>query len=365
MTNKETIPNRNMALDIIRFVAILLVLGRHTYHLLQDASSDNVIFSFFFAWKKIGWIGVEMFFVMSGYLVGTLIFNEIKKTGKFDIKRFLIRRGFKIYPSYYLFFAFTLIYYKIKSIEIVTAKVFAEMFFYQNYMKGFWNHTWSLAVEEHFYIIISILLFLGVFIKKIDLFPRLAILVIILVFVMRCVKYNFFAFEESEDSFLTHFRIDSLLIGSLIAYCKYRTNSFLINSSFSLTLSSVIIFLAFLWPFFYEQHIWQTFVFGYPLLNLGFSLALILVLERVNLVNNKSNLLQLMAYIGRGSYNIYIWHMFVALPILTFINRLFPLPYYISIIFYMVLSVLVGLVLTKYVEEPILKLRNKLTPSKI
>lgn len=230
-------------------------------------------------------------------------------------------------------------------------------------MKGFWNHTWSLAVEEHFYIIISLLLFLVVLIKKIDLFPHLAILVIIVVFVMRCVKYNFFTFEESDDLFLTHFRIDSLLIGSLIDYYKYKTNSFLINSSFGLTLSSVIIFLAFLWSFFYEQHIWQTFVFSYPLLNVGFSLALILVLERVNLLNNKSNLLQLMAYIGRGSYNIYIWHMFVALPVLSFINRQLPLPFYASIFLYMILSILVGLVITKYVEEPILKLRNKLTLS--
>lgn len=365
MLNKETIQNRNMALDIIRFVAIMLVLGRHTYHFFNGVSSDNVVFSFFFAWKKIGWIGVEIFFVMSGYLVGTLIFNEINKTGKFDITRFLIRRGFKIYPSYYLFFAFTLIYYKLKSIEIIKAKVFSEMFFYQNYMKGFWNHTWSLAVEEHFYIILSILILLIVLIEKIDLFPRIAILAILFVFVLRCVKYKYSVFEENEDVFLTHFRIDSLLIGSLIAYYKSNKNSYLVSGRFGLILSSVIVFISFLWPFFYEQHVWETFVFGYALLNVGFSLALIVVLERVNLINTKSKLAGLMANMGRGSYNIYIWHMFVALPVLTFVNRQFPLPYYASIILYMTLSVLVGLVLTKYVEEPILKLRNKLTPSKV
>src|SRR4051794_29454248 len=78
---------RNMNLDVLRGVAILLVLGRH--------------FDYFPLWTRVGWAGVDLFFVLSGFLISGLLFEEWKRTGSINIKRFYIRRALKLYPAFY------------------------------------------------------------------------------------------------------------------------------------------------------------------------------------------------------------------------------------------------------------------------
>jgi peptidoglycan/LPS O-acetylase OafA/YrhL len=77
-------------IDFLRGIAILLVLLRHQY-----------LFTFT---SRMGWIGVDLFFVLSGFLVSGLLFKEYVKFGDIKPKLFLIRRGFKIYPIYFLFY---------------------------------------------------------------------------------------------------------------------------------------------------------------------------------------------------------------------------------------------------------------------
>ena len=77
---------RNESLDVLRCVAVLLVVG---YHM-----------PYYRLWGRIGWIGVDLFFVLSGFLISGLLFREFRDTGSIDVKRFLIRRGLKIYPSF-------------------------------------------------------------------------------------------------------------------------------------------------------------------------------------------------------------------------------------------------------------------------
>jgi len=77
---------RIKGLDFLRGIAILLVLFRH------NPLGNNIFYHF-------GWLGVDLFFVLSGFLVSGLLFTEYKKRGEVRIKRFLIRRGFKIYPN--------------------------------------------------------------------------------------------------------------------------------------------------------------------------------------------------------------------------------------------------------------------------
>src|SRR5437660_11936744 len=79
---------RNKRLDILRGIAVLLVLGRH-----------GVMAG---VWKETGWAGVDLFFVLSGLMISGLLFSEYKRTRSIDLVRFFIRRGVKIYPSLYL-----------------------------------------------------------------------------------------------------------------------------------------------------------------------------------------------------------------------------------------------------------------------
>src|SRR5215831_18752084 len=90
---------RNAQLDALRAIAVLLVLGRHL--------------PFFPLWIRVGWTGVDLFFVLSGFLISGLLFREYKATGGIRIGRFLVRRGFKIYPAYYLFLTGSVIYYAV------------------------------------------------------------------------------------------------------------------------------------------------------------------------------------------------------------------------------------------------------------
>jgi Acyltransferase family len=71
--------SRNQSLDVLRGIAILLVLGRH--------------FNYFPLWRQAGWIGVDLFFVLSGFLISGLLFQEYKNTGKLDVRRFILRPG--------------------------------------------------------------------------------------------------------------------------------------------------------------------------------------------------------------------------------------------------------------------------------
>ena len=65
----------------------------------------HVLRPFVQRWVNFGWVGVDLFFVLSGFLVSGLLFQEYQRHGKIRVGRFLIRRGFKIYPSFYVFIA--------------------------------------------------------------------------------------------------------------------------------------------------------------------------------------------------------------------------------------------------------------------
>src|SRR5689334_9337029 len=87
---------RLASIDFLRGIAVILVLFRHHWVGID-------------ALQHIGWVGVDLFFVLSGFLVSGLLFAEEKKYGKVERFRFLVRRGFKIYPLFYLSLVLTFI----------------------------------------------------------------------------------------------------------------------------------------------------------------------------------------------------------------------------------------------------------------
>jgi peptidoglycan/LPS O-acetylase OafA/YrhL len=91
---------RSKAIDILRALAVFLVLGRHMIPVASAGPSIPGYFahSFTTLWVRGGWIGVDLFFVLSGFLVSGLLFRGHQKFGVLSGKDFLIRRGLKIYP---------------------------------------------------------------------------------------------------------------------------------------------------------------------------------------------------------------------------------------------------------------------------
>jgi len=92
---------RNLGLDLLRLLAVSLVMFRHLPGDVGRTAELAILF-------RGGWIGVDLFFVLSGFLISGLLFREHQKTGRLDVVHFLIRRGFKIYPVFWAMLAVTI-----------------------------------------------------------------------------------------------------------------------------------------------------------------------------------------------------------------------------------------------------------------
>src|SRR4051794_12340346 len=98
--------NRLPSLDILRCVAVLSVIGAHSYPMTIEFY-DPVSVAVSSVVHAVGSWGVDLFFILCGFLVSGLLFSEFHRERSMDVKRFYIRRGFKIYPSFYVFLLFS------------------------------------------------------------------------------------------------------------------------------------------------------------------------------------------------------------------------------------------------------------------
>src|SRR5262249_41464929 len=143
-------------LDILRGIAILMVLGSHPVAKLDEAGWFRPLAHL---WGYTGWTGVNLFFVLSGFLVGGLLFAEWRATGRLNPGRFVIRRMFKIWPSYYFFLGILVaITMRAGWDHRILLPFFLHMQNYWGDIGAIAPHTWSLAVEEHFYILLPLIL---------------------------------------------------------------------------------------------------------------------------------------------------------------------------------------------------------------
>jgi peptidoglycan/LPS O-acetylase OafA/YrhL len=165
MGHKAITPEKSrlIQLDILRGIAILLVIGRHVH--LQPHRS-GALQSVTGYWFEIGWTGVDLFFVLSGFLVGGLLFKEWKLQSSLDIKRFLIRRGYKIWPPYVIYLVFATAWLITTGVYSSASRALLAMspnfLHLQSYVLTPVPHTWSLAIEEHFYLALPFILLYAV-----------------------------------------------------------------------------------------------------------------------------------------------------------------------------------------------------------
>jgi len=363
---------RDIRLDVLRFIAVFLVLGRHTYGILyklveMPAEQRTMSESFFVLWQRIGWVGVDLFFVISGFLISDLIFKNVKKGG-FSFKKFFIRREFKIYPPFLLLIIVTIVFFKVRHHPFSYINVLKELFFVQNYTQGLWNHTWSLAVEEHFYILLPLLIIFLYKKNAIKILPAVLIGVSVTVLVVRIlhVKYYVGNYNEADFYLPTHLRIDSFIPGVLIAYFKNFSESrynALLKINRLWYLAFFVVAMVFLWnvP---EMNFWML-TFGLTIISVGFAALLLLFLATDRSKFDKWAIFRGMAIIGKDSYSIYLWHMCVMYWGVSALYQAshIKFPMYIIIPLYMVTSVIIGVVMAMLIEQPVLKFRDKYFPS--
>ncbi len=206
---------RNKGIDVLRAIAVFLVLGRHA-HFPRNPITD--------VWVRGGWVGVDLFFVLSGFLVSGILFREYEKCGTIRWTRFVARRGFKIYPAFYALLALVLIFNAATgTAPFEWNRTLSEAFFVQNYGAALWGHTWSLAVEEHFYLLLPILLAASARDRFRGL-PAVVGVTAICLLALRCFGGEF---QVQKSVFATHLRLDSLLFGTFLAYlCHMKPKLF-------------------------------------------------------------------------------------------------------------------------------------------
>ena len=362
------LPNpRLIELDVLRTAAVLLVLIRHIQILYPG--DHTLVGRILEAFQRAGWIGVDLFFVLSGFLVSGLLFKEFQRFGEIKIISFLIRRALKIYPAFYFFLFVTVTLRSLKH-PLELNRFFSELFFVQNYFPAIWNHTWSLAVEEHFYLALSGLFFLILKIKtkKQDPFrglPPLFFLLAALLLSFRLMRSTQ-PFSHMTHTFPTHLRLDSLFFGTFLSYLFHFRKNVLDQINKKLGRWLGWIGAACFVPAFYftiEETPWLH-TYGFSVIYFGAGCILLhAILNGLN-TNTASRLL---GYVGSDSYSIYIWHIRILNVLMVPLMRknLPGLAWQAGALIYIVLCFCIGILIAKMIEIPALKLRDRLIPSRV
>ena len=206
--NIDRIPFRN-DINGLRAIAVIIVV---LYH------ADFVLF-------KGGWLGVDMFFVISGYLISNIIVSELN-LGIFSFRKFYLRRIRRIVPAlvFTLLFTIPFGYWLLspKAMMEYVGSMLASLFFYANYYfqnLDFYNaepskfmpllHTWSLAIEEQYYLIFPLIAYIFYKFAKKYFFHLITFLLIASIF-LNSTTTNFVKFYQLQ------YRIWELLLGVLI-----------------------------------------------------------------------------------------------------------------------------------------------------
>jgi len=336
---------RAQSLDILRGVAVLLVLGHHHT-----------------AWRPLydlGWTGVDLFFVLSGYLVSGLLFAEYRKWGGINLRRFWLRRGLKIWPAFYAFLVFTLVQRAASGGRYLRG-LLGEAFFLQSYSDRWrlWPHTWSLAVEEHFYLLLPLLLLAISARSRHRANPFRAIPLVFGALAVGCLALRAVTWAHTGSwratAFPTHLRIDSLFAGVALAYVRHfhlaafeRASRLPVWVPGALLVSVSLVFPA-------ESGAMATM--GLTLLYLGYGCILVWMAGRPS---SRNLAMRGLAAIGYYSYSIYLWHG--ALAFSVFVDRPTTWAWFIA---YLAACVALGVLMAYLIETPFLRLRDRLFPSR-
>ena len=342
------------SLDVLRGFAVLLVLFLHGSY------------GFF----KGGWIGVDLFFVLSGYLITSLLLNEYINSGKISILKFYARRALRLFPPLILsillanaLWSFTELYTGANRWQATIAALFYFTNLIPGNVSGNMAHLWSLSVEEHFYLFwpfITSLFFVKLSYRN-SIFGLIVIIFAVAIF--RIVAHNL-NFQHIDSFKFTLCRIDVILLGVLLAIilsqAKYEKP--IINDK---TATKILLILLF-------SFMSILFILGEGniyLLNGGFIITnLICALTVFMAINNPNHFLssgKTLRWLGIRSYGIYVYHfpIFLAFESLRVPHSVSN--YLIITLMRFVVTLIIAEFSYVYVELPILKLKDRVTYRKL
>ena len=353
--------NRTIELDFIRGIAIIAVMGFHFHSVKTGYSFVSAIE---YPLKNFGREGVNLFFTLSGFLVGGLLLKQYSDNGRIDAWRFIIRRIFKIWPAYYAL----ILFHVFAGRHPVDTFLFQNLTHLQNYLGTSINQTWSLAVEEHFYLFLPALLLL--FVRfKVGANAIIGTLLALcgLVLIARCAVVS--NGDLDAAFYQTQYRIDSLLFGVILAAFYWMKPAVYKKFADKKWLLLVMVGALIAWLVLATKHLVLDESIGYTIQAIGFAAAITLALEYSGSIRD-SVVYRAVAWIGVYSYGIYLWHSLALAPGDILINKAAAMHVPPLIAWALVLSaqfciaIVIGYVTTRAVEFPFLKIRDALFPAK-
>lgn len=315
--NSVYFPNLNS----IRFIAALAVMIHHIEMTKHWFGQPNIYTNSFIG-GVFGQLGIILFFVLSGFLITYLLLFEQQQTGRISVKNFYIRRILRIWPLYYLIIALGLFIlphidffnvpgYSPEIKEHFLTKVIMFFTFFPDVVYSIYRHvpyaeqSWSVGVEEQFYVLWPLLMVLvvkknktlGMLLKVIGFYT-----VVKLVVIYYYVKYPGNVVANDMFQFWNNFCIDCMAIGGVAAYLlfykKEKVLAVLYNKYLQIALYLVIGYIT-------VRGITIPY-FTYEFYAIMFAVLIL------NLSSNKKTVLNFeykpISYLGKISYGLYMYH---------------------------------------------------------
>jgi peptidoglycan/LPS O-acetylase OafA/YrhL len=366
-------------LDGLRFVAFLFVFLQHSF----ATALNKVDFYKSFLLRVIqlifnsGETGVSVFFVLSGFLITYLLLDENDVKGKINVLYFYLRRILRIWPLYYALLLLSFVIWPyIRSLNGLPP-LLSNPIYYFTFLSNFdvirisslaanlhyimQTITWSVSVEEQFYLVWPLLFF--ILPKK--SYKYIFVVVIILGYIFRFINRN-------NDAILYHHSLSvcpDLAIGGLSAYLSYNFNSFR-NMLYNLNKWVIILtyVLLFFWIFYTKEtkHTHAEISVFFRLITSTFFAFIILEQNYCKNSFYKFSNFKFFSNWGKYTYGLYLLHPAVLLVIyylfeIFFSNFDLHLPQFA--IFYSFFSLLGVMIVSyfsfNYLEKPFLKLKDK------
>lgn len=333
-------------LDGIRCISIVTVMYFHF------SGADD----------RLGKLGVDLFFILSGFLITTLLLRERELKNHINLKNFWIRRVLRIFPIYYGFILVQIIIFNVITIEQTLVDEFynnlpAFLTFTNNWFvhlssetKVVFYHAWSLAAEEQFYLFWPPLLALTLSNKKLIAIP--SALILLDLFLTELVRTNIINFGFNGNSVITSLQ-PAICLGVIAAVLLHFKSTFSILYPILILpyLSSITALVAIVLIVINVPHIFIHLILMLFLITVIFSTEKI-----TNLILNSKPFV----YIGRVSYGMYIFHMAAFNAVKMLLAQSLPYNGFAIISATFALTIIVAFASYYLYEKPIMSLKNKL-----
>lgn len=362
-------------LDALRFLAAFSVFIFHFFSELKaliPIDDNNFTYRIITFFTSKGSLGVNFFFVLSGFLITFLILFELKHKKEFNLKHFLIRRTLRIWPLYFIiiligFVIFPLLFdqYQTEHIPlnyILFLANFDEIWHGANDSINFLTSPWSVAVEEQFYLVWGILLF-GLSRLKILQLPTLITLLLIGSLLFRWVNSD----DLRTIYYHTFSVMPDILIGALLANCYFNKANWIdkIKSLTKWKISMIYILGGLIILLKNKIFPGQLIVLERYVTAIFFAFIL---LDQLHLKHSvfKLGKSRLFNHLGKISYGLYMYHLvvfFVFHKIFTIIMVDMELNSALLICLFFIFGLagtyIISIISYKWIEKPFLNLKKK------